>query len=136
MLLPLVEKVHATVISSLVLLLLPLADVALVVEVAEEDYQRDAVAKHKHVHGIGEVALGEQVVASVEEEEQELHLEKRKWGHRFLRHSTARLHAGGADTYQLQGREVFLPPQVLLHVRADGCQAVIRVHDDVDKGVG
>lgn len=66
---------HTTVGSSLGLLLLPLsAEVALVVEVAEEDDQRDAVAEHKGVHGIGEVALGEQVVAGVDKEEQELHL--------------------------------------------------------------
>lgn len=70
------------------LLLLPLAEVTLVVEVAEEDDERDAVAKHKDVHGIGEVALGEQVVARVEEEEQELHLVR---GRRFLCRSTARL---------------------------------------------
>lgn len=30
---------------------------------------------------------------------------------------------------------MFFPPQVLLHVRADGSQAVVGVHDDVDEGV-
>lgn len=39
------------------------------------------------------------------------------------------------ELHQLQRCEVFLPPQVLLHVRADGRQAVVRVHDDVDEGV-
>lgn len=39
------------------------------------------------------------------------------------------------DAHQLQGRQVFLPPQVLLHVRADGSQAVVRVHHDMDEGV-
>lgn len=37
--------------------------------------------------------------------------------------------------HQLQGCEVFFPPQVLLHVGADGSQAVVGVHDDVDEGV-
>lgn len=115
-------------------LLLLLAEVTLVVEVAEEDDERDAVAKHKHVHGIGEVALGEQVVARVEEEEHELHLVRRGQDAVFVALDWM-LDAGGADAYQLQRCEVFLPPQVLLHVRADGCQAVVRVHDDVDEGV-
>lgn len=30
---------------------------------------------------------------------------------------------------------MFFPPQVLLHVGADGGQAVVGVHDDVDEGV-
>lgn len=38
---------------------LPLVEVALVVEVAEEDDEGDAVSKHHYVHGIGEVALCE-----------------------------------------------------------------------------
>lgn len=42
---------------------------------------------------------------------------------------------GAADAYQLQRREVFLPPEILLHVWADSCQAVVRVHHDVDEGV-
>lgn len=129
------ENAHATVGSSLALLLPLLAEVALVVEVAEQDDQRDAVAKHDDVHGFGEVALGEQVVAGVEEEEQELHLARRSQDNFFFFFCDDGADAGGGDSYQLQGREVFLPPQVLLHVRANGCQAVIRVHDDVDEGV-
>ena len=38
-------------------------------------------------------------------------------------------------THQLQGREVTFPPQVLLHVRSDGSQGVVRVHDDVNEAV-
>lgn len=91
------------------LLLLLLVEVALIIEVTEEDDEGDTVAKHHHVHGVGEVALCEQVVACVQEEQQKLQ--------------------------QLQGREVSLPPQVLLHVRADGSQPVVRIHHDVDEGV-
>lgn len=40
-----------------------------------------------------------------------------------------------ASTHQLQRREVSFPPQVLLHVRADRSQTVVRVHDYVHKGV-
>lgn len=39
------------------------------------------------------------------------------------------------SAHQLQGREVFFPPQILLHVGADGRQAVVGVHDDVNEGV-
>lgn len=42
---------------------------------------------------------------------------------------------GVAEAHQLQRCEVFLPPQVLLHVWANSCQAIVRVHHDVDKGV-
>ena len=38
-------------------------------------------------------------------------------------------------TYQLNGSEVFLPPQVLLVAGAHGGQAVVRVHDNVDDTV-
>lgn len=84
-------------------------EIALVVEVTEEEDEGDAVTKHNYVHRVWEVALCEQVVAGVKEEEQELQ--------------------------QLQRGEVSLPPKVLLHVRADRSQAVIRVHDDVNEGV-
>lgn len=90
-------------------LLLLLVDVALKIEVTEEDDEGDAVTKHHRVHGVGEVALCEQVVARVKEEQHKLH--------------------------QLQRCQVFLPPQVLLHVRADGRQPVVRVHHNVDEGV-
>ncbi len=59
-----------------VLFLLLLVEVALVVEVTEEDDEGDAVTKHQHVHGVWEVALCEQVVARVQQEQQELHLER------------------------------------------------------------
>ena len=42
---------------------------------------------------------------------------------------------GGGMSHQLQGGEVPLPPEVLLHVRPKPGQAVVRVHDDVDEGV-
>lgn len=58
------------------LFLLLLAEVALKVEVAEEDDEGDTVAKHHHVHGVGEVTLCEQVVARVQEKQQELYLER------------------------------------------------------------
>lgn len=35
------------------------------IEVTEEDDEGEAVRKHKQVHGLGEVALCEQVVARV-----------------------------------------------------------------------
>ena len=57
-----------------VLFLLLLAEVALIIEVTEEDDEGDAVAEHHHVHGVGEVAVCEQVVAGVQEEQHELHL--------------------------------------------------------------
>lgn len=79
------------------------------IEVTEEDDEGEAVRKHKQVHGLGEVALCEQVVARVYQEQQELQ--------------------------QLQGREVSLPPQVLLHVRADGSQAVVKIHHNVYEAV-
>ena len=37
--------------------------------------------------------------------------------------------------YQLDGRQVLLPPQVLLEARAQGGQAVVSVHDDVHYAV-
>lgn len=50
-----------------ILFLLPLVEVALIIEVAEEDDEGDAVTKHQHVHGVGEVALRHQVAARVQE---------------------------------------------------------------------
>lgn len=38
-------------------------------------------------------------------------------------------------TYQLNGCEVFLPPQVLLVVGAHGSETIVGVHDDVDDAV-
>ena len=46
-----------------ILFLLLLVEVALIVEVTEEDHEGDAVGKHQKVHGVGEVALCKQVVA-------------------------------------------------------------------------
>lgn len=40
-----------------------------------------------------------------------------------------------SDPHHLQDSDVFLPPEVLLHLRAQGRQQVVRVHDDVDEGV-
>lgn len=39
------------------------------------------------------------------------------------------------STYQLNGSEVFLPPQVLLVVGAHSSQAIVRVHDNMDNTV-
>lgn len=64
------------------LFLLLLVEVALIIEVAEEDDEHDAVPEHRRVHGVGEVALGEQVVAGVHEEQKKLHLEK-SFGEKF-----------------------------------------------------
>lgn len=41
------------------------AQVALIVEVTEEDDEGDAVTKHHQVHGVWKVALCKQVVAGV-----------------------------------------------------------------------
>lgn len=92
-----------------VLFLLLSAEVALVIEVTEEDNESDAVSKHHNVHTVGKVTLGEEIVACVQEEEDKLH--------------------------QLQGGQVLLPPQILLHVRANGSQAIVRVHDNMDERV-
>lgn len=59
------------------LFLLLLAEVALIIEVTEEEDEGDAVSKHHDVHGVGEVAVCKQVVASVEEKHHKLHLERR-----------------------------------------------------------
>lgn len=118
------------------LFLLLFADVAVIVEVTEEDDEGDTVTEHQHIHGIREIALCEQVVASVQEEQHKLHLERA--------HSISLLHkqrkftfflCTTAGAYQLQRCEISLPPQVLLHVRANGGQAVVRIHHNVDKGV-
>jgi len=37
--------------------------------------------------------------------------------------------------YHLEHSQVFLPPEVLLHLRTYGCQHVVRVHDDVHERV-
>ncbi len=57
------------------LFLLLLVEVALIIEVTEEDDEGDAVTKHHHVHGVREVTLCEQVVACVQEEQQKLQLQ-------------------------------------------------------------
>lgn len=59
---------------SLRLLLFLLAEVALVIEVTEEDNKNDAVSKHYNVHTVWKVTLGEQVVACMQEEHHKLHL--------------------------------------------------------------
>lgn len=123
------------------LLLLLLVEVALIIEVTEEDDEGDTVAKHHHVHGVGEVALCEQVVACVQEEQQKLQLERQSGDvqisvlHKQTHMISQIFSYGAGDAHQLQGREVSLPPQVLLHVRADGSQPVVRIHHDVDEGV-
>lgn len=61
-----------------VLFLLLLAEVALIIEVTEEDDESDAVTKHSYVHGVGEVALCEQIVARVRKKHHELDLRRQK----------------------------------------------------------
>lgn len=61
-----------------ILFLLLRVQVALIIEVTEEDDEGDAVTKHQHVHAVGEVALCKQVVACVQEKQQKLHLEKQQ----------------------------------------------------------
>lgn len=51
-------------------------EIALIVEVTEEEDEGDTVTKHNYVHRVREVALGKQVVAGVKEEEQELELQR------------------------------------------------------------
>lgn len=75
----------------------------------------------------------------MEEEEHKLHLERknvRSDKKKYMLYVTSRVFGRGeAGAYQLQRRDVFLPPQVFLHVWADSCQAIVRVHHDVDEGV-
>lgn len=40
--------------------------------------------------------------------------------------------AKNSNTHHLNNGEVFLPPEVLLHLRSQSCQAVVTVHEDVD----
>jgi hypothetical protein len=37
--------------------------------------------------------------------------------------------------YQLEFGDVFLPPEIFLDLRPECCQEVVRVHDDMNKGV-
>lgn len=67
---------HPSVFFVSVLFLLFLVEVAVIIEVTEEDNEADAVTKHHQVHAVGEVALCKQVVACVQEKQQKLHLEK------------------------------------------------------------
>lgn len=55
--------------------LLLLEDVFLIVEVTKEHYEGKNITKHHYVHRVWEVALGDQVVAGVKEEEEELQLQ-------------------------------------------------------------
>lgn len=54
--------------------LLLFVDVALIVEVTEEDDEGDAVTKHIRVHGSWEVTVCEKVLTRVQQEHHELHL--------------------------------------------------------------
>lgn len=60
-----------------------LADVALVVEVAEEQDEAEAVGKHNRIHGVGEITLCEQVIASVCGQKYKLELKNKKTKHIF-----------------------------------------------------
>ena len=52
------------------------AEIALVVEITEEENEADTIAKHHNVHGVREVALREQVVSGVRCQKHKLHLQK------------------------------------------------------------
>lgn len=58
--------------------LLLFGDVVVIVEVAEEDDEGDAVTKHECVHGIWEVTVCKKVVTRVQQEHHKLNL--RGWG--------------------------------------------------------
>lgn len=51
-----------------------LGHVAVVVEVAEESDEAEGVGQHNYVHGVGEVAVGKQVVGGVDGHGEELEL--------------------------------------------------------------
>lgn len=68
------DKPNTAAGAVLVLFLLRPVQVALIIEIGEEDDESDAVAKHHSVHGVGEVTVCEQVVARVQEEEEKLQL--------------------------------------------------------------
>lgn len=107
--------------------------VAAIVEVAEEDDEGDAVTKHERVYGMWEVTLCDKVVTRAQHEQHKLHLEGEMSLQIILHTHTHVVQTGSA--HQLQGCEVFFPPQILLHVGADGSQAVVGIHEDVDEGV-
>lgn len=57
------------------LLAVLLGHVAAVVEVSEESDEAERVGQHHHVHGVGEVAVGVQVVGGVAGHSEELQLQ-------------------------------------------------------------
>lgn len=61
-------------VSSSGLLASLLGHVAVVVEVAEESDEAERVGQHNRVHGVGEVAVGKQVVGGVDGHSEELEL--------------------------------------------------------------
>lgn len=64
-------------------LLLRLPEVALIIKVTEEDDEGDAVTNHHSIHGIRVVAICEQVVRCVHNDQDKLHLERRHSSDRF-----------------------------------------------------
>lgn len=82
------------------------ASISVVVEVSEEDDEGDSVADQSPLHPAGERTASVEGVAGVAD------------GHVELDH--------------LNNGEVFLPPEVLLHLRSQCCQAIVTVHEDVD----
>lgn len=75
----------------------------MIVEVAEEDDEGDAVTEHKRVHGIWEVTLCEKVVTRVQQEHHKLHLEGEMSLHIIFTHTRARAHT---CTHTLCGQDV------------------------------
>lgn len=60
------------------LFLFPLVEVALIIEVTEEDDEGEAVSTHHHIHGVGVITFRYKVVARVYDEHHKLHLERQK----------------------------------------------------------
>lgn len=79
--------------------LLLFGDITVIVEVAEEDDEGDAVTEHERVHGIWEVTLCQKVVTRVQQEHHKLHLEGE-----MLRQII--LHRLAAHAHTLCGQEV------------------------------
>ena len=61
------------------------AEVALVVEITEEENEADTIAKHHNIHGVREVALCEQVVSCVHCQKHKLHLQEDRSKHKDQR---------------------------------------------------
>ena len=61
------------------------AEIALVVEITEEENEADTIAKHHNIHGVREVALREQVISCVRCQKHKLHLQEDRSKHKDQR---------------------------------------------------